>query len=132
MNKNVTTPEGAAAAGADTPAQCHNRYAATLHIAGIGAVSGYASYETHFRESQMWSFSRPGTRCDSTNEDMLLAVILQTIPPTPDGKFPHLHGEDDPEVVIVNIFPRGKDHKLETLVTQPVSLRRNVVPLSRS
>jgi hypothetical protein len=38
VNRNVTTPEGAAAAGADTPAECHNRYAATLHIAGIGAL----------------------------------------------------------------------------------------------
>ena len=54
-----------------------------------------------------------------------------TIPPTPDGKVPHLHGEDDREVVIVNIFPRGKDHKLETLVMLPVSLRRNVLPLVR-
>jgi hypothetical protein len=112
VNKNVTTPEGAAAAGAGTPAQCHNRYAATLHIAGIGAVTGYASYETDFRESQMWSFSRPGTRCDSINEDML-------------------HGEDDREVVTVNIFPRGRDHQLEILVMLPVSLRRNVLPLSR-
>jgi hypothetical protein len=54
-----------------------------------------------------------------------------TIPPTPDGKAPHLHGEDDREVVIVNIFARGKDHKLETLVMLPVSLRRNVLPLFR-
>ena len=46
VNRNVTTPEGAG-----TPAQCHNRYAATLHIAGIGAVTGYASCETGFRES---------------------------------------------------------------------------------
>ena len=35
MNRNVTTPEGAAAAGAGTPAECHNRHAARLHIAGI-------------------------------------------------------------------------------------------------
>ena len=41
-----------------------------------------------------------------------------TVPPTPDGNVPHLHGggdddchDDDREVVIVNIFPRGKDHK---------------------
>jgi hypothetical protein len=34
VNKNVTTPEGAAAAGADTPAECHIRQPATLHIAG--------------------------------------------------------------------------------------------------
>ena len=32
VNKNVTTPEGAAAAGADTPAECHIRHAATLHM----------------------------------------------------------------------------------------------------
>ena len=88
VNKNVTTPEGAVAAGADTPAQCHNRYAATLHIAGIGAVSGYASYETDFRESQMWSFSRPGTRCGSTNEDMLSAVILRPFRRRPTARFP--------------------------------------------
>ena len=35
VNKNVTTPEGAAAAGADTPAESHNRHAATSHIGGI-------------------------------------------------------------------------------------------------
>ena len=35
VNKNVTTPEGAAAAGADTPAESHNRRARTMHIAGI-------------------------------------------------------------------------------------------------
>jgi hypothetical protein len=39
-----------------------------------------------------------------------------TVPPTPDGNVPHLHGidrhdEDKREVVIVNIFPRGKDHE---------------------
>src|SRR6516165_3066740 len=32
VNKNVTTPEGAADAGADTPAECHIRHAATLHM----------------------------------------------------------------------------------------------------
>ena len=35
VKRNVTTPEGAAAAGADTPAESHNRPAPTLHIAGI-------------------------------------------------------------------------------------------------
>ena len=35
VNKNVTTPEGAAAAGADTPAESHNRRAPTCHIGGI-------------------------------------------------------------------------------------------------
>jgi limonene-1,2-epoxide hydrolase len=36
VNKNVTTPEGAAAAGsADTPAESHNRPAHTSHIGGI-------------------------------------------------------------------------------------------------
>ena len=35
VNRNVTTPEGAAAGAADTPAESHNRRAATLHIAGI-------------------------------------------------------------------------------------------------
>ena len=44
-----------------------------------------------------------------------------TVPPTPDGNVPGLHGpgkhggrnhdEDEREVVIVNIFPRGKDHE---------------------
>jgi hypothetical protein len=34
VNKNVTTPEGAAAA-ADTPAESHNRRAPTSHIGGI-------------------------------------------------------------------------------------------------
>ena len=40
------------------------------------------------------------------------------VPPTPDGNIPQLHGsdkdddgDDGREVVIVNIFPRGKDHK---------------------
>ena len=35
MNRNVTTPEGAAAAGADTPAESHNQPALTSHIGGI-------------------------------------------------------------------------------------------------
>ena len=35
VNKNVTTPEGAAAGGADTPAESHTRQAPTSHIAGI-------------------------------------------------------------------------------------------------
>ena len=35
VNKNVTTPEGAAARSADTPAESHNRYAPTWHFAGI-------------------------------------------------------------------------------------------------
>src|SRR6201987_3420532 len=36
VNKNVTTPEGAAAAGsADTTAESHNRPAPTSHIGGI-------------------------------------------------------------------------------------------------
>ena len=34
VNRNVTTPEGAAA-GADTPAESHNRHAPTWHFAGI-------------------------------------------------------------------------------------------------
>jgi hypothetical protein len=41
-----------------------------------------------------------------------------TVPPTPDGNIPQLHGtrkhdhgDDGREVVIVNIFPRGKDHR---------------------
>jgi hypothetical protein len=41
-----------------------------------------------------------------------------TVPPTPDGNIPQLHGsgkdddgDDGREVVVVNIFPRGKDHK---------------------
>ena len=36
-----TTPEGAAAAGADTPAASHNGRAATSHIGGSGPVTGY-------------------------------------------------------------------------------------------
>src|SRR6202044_3954779 len=36
VNRNVTTPEGAAAAGgADTPAESHNGQALTSHIGGI-------------------------------------------------------------------------------------------------
>jgi hypothetical protein len=35
VNKNVTTPEGAAARSADTPAESHNRHAPTWHSAGI-------------------------------------------------------------------------------------------------
>ena len=34
VNKNVTTPEGAAAAAADTPAESHNRPAPTTRIGG--------------------------------------------------------------------------------------------------
>src|SRR5271165_2264875 len=37
VNKNVTTPEGAAAGGADTPAESHNRRAPTSYIGGIRA-----------------------------------------------------------------------------------------------
>ena len=48
VNKNVTTPEGAAAAGADTPAESHNRHAPTSHIGGIrpdpAARRGVARY----------------------------------------------------------------------------------------
>ena len=35
VNRNVTTPEGAAAAAADTPAESHNRPAPNSHIGGI-------------------------------------------------------------------------------------------------
>jgi hypothetical protein len=35
VNKNVTTPEGAASQSADTPAESHNRHAPTWHFAGI-------------------------------------------------------------------------------------------------
>ena len=35
VNRNVTTPEGAAARSADTPAESHNRHAPTWHIGGI-------------------------------------------------------------------------------------------------
>ena len=35
VNKNVTTPEGAAAAAADTPAECHTERGPTSHIAAI-------------------------------------------------------------------------------------------------
>jgi hypothetical protein len=35
VNRNVTTPEGAAAGGADTPAECHNRDGLTLNIVRI-------------------------------------------------------------------------------------------------
>ena len=34
VNRNVTTPEGAAARSADTPAESHNRHAPTSHIGG--------------------------------------------------------------------------------------------------
>ena len=42
VNRNVTTPEGAAAAGADTPAESHNRRAPTSHIGGIRAQTPHA------------------------------------------------------------------------------------------
>ncbi len=42
VNKNVTTPEGAAAAAADTPAECHNRRAPTSHIGRIRAQTRHA------------------------------------------------------------------------------------------
>src|SRR6516164_4167183 len=35
VNRNVTTPEGAAAGGADTPAECHTERRSTLNIVGI-------------------------------------------------------------------------------------------------
>ena len=34
VNKNVTTPKGAPARSADTPAESHNRHAPTWHFAG--------------------------------------------------------------------------------------------------
>jgi len=62
--------------------------------------------------------------------DLLIEKVLAlsgnpySVPPTPDGNIPQLYGggrvdggdddrhdEDKREVVIVNIFPRGKDHK---------------------
>ena len=36
VNRNVTSPEGAAAGSADTPAESHNRCAPTSHIGGSG------------------------------------------------------------------------------------------------
>jgi hypothetical protein len=57
--------------------------------------------------------------------DLLIAKVLAlggdpyAVPPTPDGNIPQLHGrrgdhdrhdDDDREVVIVNIFPRDRDH----------------------
>ena len=42
VNKNVTTPEGAAVAGADTPAESHTRHAPTSHIVGIRPPDTYA------------------------------------------------------------------------------------------
>jgi hypothetical protein len=39
VNRNVTTPEGAAARAADTPAESHNRQAPTSHIGGSGPVN---------------------------------------------------------------------------------------------
>src|ERR1700730_16327873 len=35
VNRNVTTPEGAAAQGADTHAECHKKHALTSNIAEI-------------------------------------------------------------------------------------------------
>jgi hypothetical protein len=35
VDRNVTTPKGAAAGGADTPAESHNRHAPTSHIGRI-------------------------------------------------------------------------------------------------
>src|SRR5262249_23345691 len=53
VSRNVTTPEGAAAAGsADTHAESHNRPAFTFYI-GESARSPHRCYETNFRESQM-------------------------------------------------------------------------------
>jgi hypothetical protein len=102
-----------------------------LHIAGIGAVTGYASYEMDFRESQMWSFSRPGTRCGSTTKDMVSAVILRPFRRRPTERFPIFTAKTIRRLSSSTIFPRGKDHQLETPVMLPVSLRRNVLPLSR-
>src|SRR5262249_45428396 len=42
VNRKVTTPEGAAAAAADTPAESHNRPAPTTHIGGIRPRHPYA------------------------------------------------------------------------------------------
>src|ERR1700686_4865233 len=42
VNKNVTTPEGAAAAGGGTYAESHNRHAPTSHIGGIRTADTHA------------------------------------------------------------------------------------------
>src|SRR6478609_9478968 len=49
VNKNVTTPEGAAARSADTPAEFHNRHAPTCHCAGIRSRRVTKTYSTATR-----------------------------------------------------------------------------------
>jgi hypothetical protein len=39
VNRNVTTPEGAAARSADTPAESHKRSSPTSYIGGSGPVT---------------------------------------------------------------------------------------------
>jgi hypothetical protein len=56
VNKNVTTPEGAAAA--DTLTGFHKERGPIPNIDGSGPVTGFTCFETNFRESQMSSISR--------------------------------------------------------------------------
>ena len=44
VNRNVTTPEGAAAGSADTDAESHNRHAPTSYIGGSGPVAGWTCF----------------------------------------------------------------------------------------
>ena len=44
VNKNVTTPEAAAAASADTPAESHNRHAPSWHFVGIRPETGFITW----------------------------------------------------------------------------------------
>jgi hypothetical protein len=44
VNRNVTTPEGAAAGSADTYAGCHKEHSPTSNIGGSGPVTGYTCF----------------------------------------------------------------------------------------
>jgi hypothetical protein len=56
VNKNVTAPDGAAAA--DTLTGFHKQRSPTPNIGGSSAVTGYTCFETNFRESHMSSVLR--------------------------------------------------------------------------
>jgi Bacterial protein of unknown function (DUF899) len=59
VNRNVTTPEGAAARSADTTAESHtDRLRPRTSADRSGPVTGYTCFETNFRESQMSSLMR--------------------------------------------------------------------------
>jgi hypothetical protein len=98
VNRNVTTPEGAAARAADTPAESHNRQAPTSHIGGSGPVN--SSLVSARRSRDNHSGDRPGGessahegRCDVEENRPVRdpGVDHPRIPPGSDFEYDEAH-----------------------------------------